>query len=72
MLTTLRLYLASTENPTETRNEYMRYTQPQILNSTKATVTIQQLGNPAKGGSPTDHTTDMYNFSDNAAYEADE
>jgi hypothetical protein len=39
MLTTLRLYLASTENPTETRNEYMRYTQPQILNSTKATVT---------------------------------
>jgi hypothetical protein len=50
----------------------MRYTQPQILNSTKATATIQDLGHPEKGGSPTDHTTDMYAFSDNAAYEADE
>jgi len=64
MLTTLRLYLASTENPTETRNKCMRYTQPQILNST-GQQSPSNIGKSSKRWVPYDHTTDMYAFSDN-------
>jgi hypothetical protein len=60
--------LADLENQIETRNQSMRYTEPRILETSKAQSTI---ANTAKQVSGHDTPTDN-GFTDDPAYEADE
>jgi hypothetical protein len=49
----------------------MRYTKPLILNTTQASVAIQNMSKPAKHGSPYENET-LGIFTAGVAYEADE
>jgi len=60
--------LAGLENRIETRNRSMRYTEPRILETSKAQSTIAGTDKQVSGhDSPTDN-----NLTDDPAYEADE